>query len=214
MKIRVFFDVMRHGEKDLDQLTPKGFEQVKASAKANLNAFTYIAAFYSGMSRTKQTVETALQAIGQAVCNIRKEWGFGYLWAEDPKWPIGEALDRVIARVSAGEAETAALWIEEWPVTRAIRGRFIGTLEKWALHFAEQLNRDLSRGPIHPDMDVPKLRVLVGSHSPTSELACLDPASTPRLREADGITYCMEVDTVTLEVTMISSEVWRRPDDV
>ncbi len=203
MKVQVIFDVLRHGLKDGDQLTSTGVEQVITSARANLAGRHYIAAFYSGMARALTTVQEALMAIDHGVIDVPKEPGFGYAWAEDPRYPIGDAMNRVRDLIAGGAEETVQLWLDAWGgPAYAIRGRFLGTLEKWAIYYA-----------LHPTPDC-DLRILVGSHSPTAELACLDPTSTPRLREADGVSYVMEVDTETLVVTMISSEVFRRPDDV
>ena len=178
----VHYWVMRHGQKDPDKdaLSDKGFEQVKASAKHNLSSVKFDAAFFSGMHRVKETAETVLSTVGQSL-PLTADQGFGFGWAADEKrWPYKEATNQVEAAKAAGAQETADLWMEKWPPALMVRGRLLGSLLYRAQALADSVKKDT-------------INVLVGSHSPTSELAALDPKNTPRLRETDVIHYVVEV---------------------
>ncbi len=178
----VHFWVMRQGHKDPDKdpLSDKGFEQVKASAKHNLSNVKFDAAFFSGMHRVKQTAETVLSTLGQSL-PLTADQGFGFGWAADEtRWPYKEATNMVEAAKAAGAQETADLWMEKWPPALMVRGRLLGSLLYRAQARADSVKKDT-------------INVLIGSHSPTSELAALDPKNTPRLRETDVIHYVVEV---------------------
>jgi len=194
----VHYWVMRHGQKDPDKdaLSEKGFEQVKASAKHNLSNEKFDAAFFSGMHRVKETAETVLSTLGQSL-PLTADQGFGFGWAADEKrWPYKEATNQVEAAKAAGAEETADLWMEKWPPALMVRGRLLGTLLSRAEALAAAAKGDT-------------VKVLVGSHSPTSELAALDPKTTPRLRETDVIHYVVEVGDEGGKI--VKSEVHRAP---
>jgi broad specificity phosphatase PhoE len=194
----VNFWVIRHGHKDpeKDALSDKGFEQVKASAKHNLNNVKFDAAFFSGMHRVKETAETVLSTLGQNV-PLTADQGFGFGWAADEKrWPYKEATNQVEAAKAAGAEETADLWMEKWPPALMVRGRLLGSLLYRAQALADSVKKD-------------EINVLVGSHSPTSELAALDPKTTPRLRETDVMKYVVEIGNEGPKIT--KSEVLRAP---
>lgn len=194
----VHFWVMRHGQKDPDKdaLSDKGFEQVKASAKHNLSNVKFDAAFFSGMHRVKETAETVLSTLGQSL-PLTADQGFGFGWAADEKrWPYKEATNQVEAAKAAGATETADLWMEKWPPALMVRGRLLGSLLYRAQALADSVKKDT-------------INVLIGSHSPTSELAALDPKNTPRLRETDVIQYVVEVGDEGPKIT--KSEVLRAP---
>jgi len=194
----VHFWVIRHGQRDGDKdaLTEKGFEQVKASATHNLGNVKFDAAFFSGMHRVKQTAETVLSTLGQSV-PLTAEQGFGFGWAADEKrWPYKEANARVEAAKAAGAQDTADLWLENWPPALMVRGRLLGTLLLRAQSLAAASKANA-------------INVLAGSHSPTSELAALDPKTTARLRETDVMHYAVEVDADGAK--LVKSEVLRAP---
>ncbi|MBI4264821.1 MAG: histidine phosphatase family protein [Acidobacteria bacterium] len=194
----VLFWVMRHGQRngDKDELTEQGFEQVRASAKHNLSSLTFDAAFFSGMHRVRQTAETVLTTLGQSVPLVADQ-GFGFGWAADEKrWPFKEATRRVEEAKAGGAQETADLWLEQWPPALMVRGRLLATLLLRAQMLADASQRDT-------------IRVLVGSHSPTSELAALDPKTTLRLRETDIMHYAVEVGGEGPK--LVTSEVVRAP---
>ena len=194
----VYFWVIRHGQRDGDKdaLTEKGFEMAKAAAKANLSNVRFDAAFYSGMQRVKQTAETVLSTLGQNIPLVAEQ-GFGFGWAADEKrWPYKEANTKVEAAKAAGVQDTADLWLENWPPALMVRGRLLGTL----LLRAQLLATTNKAG---------SLNVLAGSHSPTSELAALDPKTAARLRETDIMHYVVEVGDEGPK--LVKSDVVRAP---
>lgn len=197
-KALVIFDVMRHGEKDGDKLTPKGKEQVAVSARANLTGRNYVLVLHSEMQRARETVHEVLQTIGidPSSIDIMVEEGFGYEWAIDPRWPAKE-----VQRIKAsGEATTVDFWIEKWPSACMLRGRVMATLLFWAQMIVE--DEDAGEEEVH---------VLVGSHSPCGDMAAIDPKTTDALGEADIMRYTVEVDLKTLEAKIVSSKVLRAP---
>lgn len=199
MKKTVRFWVIRHGERngDKDELTEKGFQMVRESARHNLSDVPrFDAAFFSGMHRVRQTAETVLETLGRT-CALTSEQGFGFAWAADDKrWPFKEATKRVEEAKAAGAQETADTWLEQWPPALMVRGRFLGTLLLRAQMLADRHTDD-------------SIEVLVGSHSPCSEMAALDPKATPRLREADIMQYVVEVGDDGAK--LVKSEVIRAP---
>lgn len=173
----VRFWVMRHGQKAGDALTVLGREQVEQAARRLLMGVTFRAAFHSGMERARQTVEEALQAIGQADVPVEAEKGFGYAWALDElNFPIEAAKKHL------PQTPTVADWLFAWPPAQIIRERFIATLVYRACEIAE--------GHFG---DVGTINVLVGSHSPTGELACDNPSEMEPLREAEVIVYTFDL---------------------
>jgi broad specificity phosphatase PhoE len=189
---------MRHGQKDPDKdaLSEKGFDQVKASAKHTLGNVKFDAAFYSGMQRVKETAETVLSTLGQNL-PLTADQGFGFGWAADEKrWPYKDATNMVEDAKKGGAQETADLWMEKWPPALMVRGRLLATLMFRAQALADSIKKD-------------SINVLVGSHSPTSELAALDPKNTPRLRETDVIHYEVQVADDGPKIT--KSEVVKAP---
>lgn len=194
----VHYWVMRHGQKDPDKdaLTDKGFEMAKAAAKHNLSNVTFDAAFFSGMQRVKETAETVLSTLGQKL-SLTADQGFGFGWAADEKrWPYKDATNSVEEAKKGGAQETADLWMEKWPPALMVRGRLLATLLFRAQALADSIKKD-------------SINVLVGSHSPTSELAALDPRNTPRLRETDLIHYEVQVADDGPKIT--KSEVVKAP---
>jgi broad specificity phosphatase PhoE len=194
----VHYWVIRHGQRDGDKdaLTDKGFEMAKAAAKANLSNVKFDAAFFSGMHRVKQTAETVLSTLGQNIPLVAEQ-GFGFGWAADEKrWPYKEANAKVEAAKAAGAQDTADLWLETWPPALMVRGRLLATLLLRA-----QLLANANKANT--------INVLAGSHSPTSELAALDPKNTARLRETDILHYVVEVGDDGPK--LVKSEVVRAP---
>lgn len=209
---RIVIYIMRHGEKQDDMLTEAGIKQVIDSTQHNLKGINFDLAYYSGMNRTKDTVATALQALGIAdkkqfyshsedIWVFQKEEGFSYVVSpyEDNLWPIQEAQKKVEAAKDKGELETADLWLKNWPKALIIRGR----LQKTLLLLGKALNEN----PIYKDQEV--INILVASHSPTAELAALEPRLTPKLSEADIIRYTLVNHSG--EMKIISSDVLHAP---
>ncbi|MDD5567451.1 MAG: phosphoglycerate mutase family protein [Patescibacteria group bacterium] len=191
---------MRHGEKDGDALTETGREQVRQATREYLADAGFFAALSSEMERAHQTTRVALGELGQGILMSHRDPGFGYLHADHdyPGEPIKDALARVKELVAGGARETVRLWLDSWPVCRQIRGRFIECLFKCAVLCT--LNSVQVQG------DEP-IRILVGSHSPCSELAVLDPDNTLRLGLAGIVRYVVRVDTETLAAELVGSGV-------
>ncbi len=186
MKI-VNFWVIRHGEKRLDEdaLSETGVEQVKETTRRFLRNLTFQAVFYSGMKRTKETVEIVLETLGFLPKTIGyplilAEEGFGYEWAikEQPLSPI------ICKTMERRKKITVADWLRIWPGALLIRGRMLGTVLGWARTLANQFPQEQ------------EINVLVGSHSPTGELAAIN-LSTETLSYASLIQYIIEYDEET-----------------
>ncbi len=193
-KMVVRFKVQRHGEKDGDELTPRGEKQVAESSRRYFAGIEFVLGLCSDMYRAFQTNRTALQALGLKSLTTRKDPGFGYLYAENPDAPMIEALKRIQAIVAAGTPETMGLWFAVHPPTRQMSARFRECLFKWVCILASQY-------------DETGLDVLVSSHSPCSETAVLDPSITHRLGLAGIVEYVVEVDTETFETRLLESQV-------
>ncbi len=180
----VRFYVMRHGEKDSDDLTA-GLE------------FTW--AFCSGMNRALQTVEEVLYALGHEMVlgGIKAEEGFSYVGTE-AEFPIGDCKKVMDVRARRGEDIVVLDWLKEWTGAAIMRGRVQMTL----LHIARELASCMKMQS--------KFNILVGSHSPTGELACLEPSTTPTLREADICLYEVEVPEIH-PAKIVSSTILRAP---
>ena len=192
----VIFDIMRHGEKEGDALTPKGEEQVRQSAKRNLLWCRYTRAFFSGFTRARQTVQVCLSTLGDpGVSTIEEEPGFSYepAMTEAEQWtgrPYSELKEE-------GKSKNVEWWLRNWAPTLVIRGQILATMRMRAQMLATS-SRDY--------------RVLVGGHGPAAESGCLDPTTTPSLREADIIRYTWEVGlTVGTFPRLVESVVLRAP---
>lgn len=193
---KVIFDIMRHGEKDGDVLTKKGEKQVRQSAKKNLPGCRYTRAFFSGYVRARQTVQACLSTLRDAgISTIEIEPGFSYepamqqaeQWAGRPYSALKEE----------GKGQNVKWWLRNWAPALWLRGQVLTTMRLQAEMLATS-SRDY--------------RVLVGGHGPAAESACLDPSTTPSLREADIIRYTWEVgQTVGTIPRLIESVVLRAP---
>ncbi|MDD5341754.1 MAG: phosphoglycerate mutase family protein [Patescibacteria group bacterium] len=192
----VEFYVMRHGEKDGDALTETGREQVRQATREYLADAGFFAALSSEMARAHETTRVALKELDQAMLTTRQDPGFGYEHAtrDYPEDTIQAAMLNVQSAVKAGAKETVRLWLRLRPASCQIRGRFTECLFKWAARYADRMEGE-------------PLMFLVGSHSPCSELAVLDPDNTPRLDLAGIVKYVVRVDTETLEAQLVGSEV-------
>ncbi|MDO8559496.1 MAG: histidine phosphatase family protein [bacterium] len=194
---KVVFDIIRHGEKNSDCLTPRGVEQVKASALKNLSG-PYTQALFSGLNRARQTVEICLASIGHPEIPLRVEVGFSYVTAsqEAEKW-VGQPIAD-LKEEGYRDGQNVEFWLKNWAPALVIRGQILATM---------RLRAQMAIGTAKSER-----RILVGSHGPTAEAGCLDPANTAALREADIIRYTWEVDPE--EATpplLVSSIVLRAP---
>lgn len=190
MKKRINFWVIRHGERNgnKDALSEKGVQQVKRVTSLLMQNFVFSKAFYSGMNRTKQTVETMLEVLGSPLKATREE-GFGYEWAEKEQ-PLTPEMRKAAAE--GKEEMTAADWLRAWPGALLIRGRFLATMLGWARTLAGRFSKK-------------EIDVLVGSHGPTGELAALKPEATRALGLAEIICYVIEYDEETDEAKLVAS---------
>jgi len=138
-----------------------------------------IAAFYTDLRRTRQTIDTAMAEIGElAAFEIIGEPRFGFRYAEDPRHPFPGN-----SGVSAADwrAQDPRDWLERWPVCREIKGGFTATLLHWACYFG-------NAGDKSDDVNI-----LIGSHSPTGELAAIEVGVFGLLWEADIVRYAIEM---------------------
>lgn len=194
----VNFWVMRHGEKKVneDALSELGIEQVKKTARQFLRDLTFQAVFHSGMKRTKETVEVALEALGLSSYRplILIEEGFGYEWAQKEQPITSQLREAIVKRKELNVAN----FLKLWPGALLIRGRMLGTMLGWARTLADQFPQE------------EKINVLVGSHSPTGELAAINPF-TKALSYASLIQYVVEYDEETDIARLTAS--CRLPDE-
>lgn len=195
----VKFFVMRHGEKSggpgANELTPKGFSQVAASAKrylASPDNSKPKGLYHSGQWRAHQTAEVC-NLVGGWQLNPIREDGFNFTKAAEGRQPFAEAQARVKARVDKGEAETVAMWLEEWDAAPVLREQVTATLKRLALAHCR------------PNHDAGEVSIVAASHAPTAELASPTPEATPRLNEADIAVYTVQVDGE--QVNIISCDV-------
>lgn len=185
--LTVRFFVQRHGKYDSDfNLTEEGKQQVQQSAKKHCTGVNFDYAFSSEQARARQTAEHALVAVGQEQLgqNIRVEQGFGYLFAEDQRWPHEKLLEQIAEAKRAGHTITVDFVIAELrnpPIIKMAAGLLM-TMHQWAQRIAERGNSADTT-----------INVLVGSHG-TNVLATLEPQTTPWAAYADIMCYQFEVN--------------------
>ena len=196
----LFAYVMRHGKKgagdnDLAALTPEGIEQVQTSARTNLGHRTFDGLYASDLYRAGQTVWTAVGELPQRNngLGLITRRNFGYLTG-DPEfqetlnqeyYAAADILKRLAPTLDY--QFTVGDWLTAAPImTRLYRERFAEALRREAIAMAESLG----------STDRTSANILIGSHSPCGETACLNPDTTPALREADIIRYTLEVKMV------------------
>ncbi len=178
----VNFYVMRHGKKGGDRLTEEGFQMVQRSAQMHLSGIPIHAALYSGMNRTLQTVNHALNVAGAADVPVEIDYGFGYSWAiGDPNCSVYKRAEYRFDPLPNDQSvlKTVGDCLKYWPPSRIYRHRIRGAL----LSQAEAMSFRF------PDNDT--VNVLVGSHSPTAEMAA--GYDFPRLQEADIVLYVINI---------------------
>lgn len=215
-KIIVTFYVQRHGEKgpgpnDLAELTEKGITDVMTSMANNMRGVTLDRAYFSLKFRTLQTVFCSILSlfrIGTFSLTNRFQMeareGFDYTSAPDlGRYMEFDACVKSIAKERMVPI-TVSLWQEVAPaMINHLTAKVTEELKKiaWEIGF----NRKTT--------DKKEYSVLVGCHSPVSELATLTPKSTPMLREGDIMKYTVEVEKLDdvapdeiFRPTIISSE--------
>lgn len=192
MRINVF--VIRHGQKEsggnnnLARLTKEGRFQVLHSAAKNLKHVEFDALYASCKFRTLETIVSAVSVLPQrnAGLTIHTDIGFDYTGA--PGLDQYEQASKEVMLLSLGSRNpvTVATWMEVAPeMIGFLRDRFTKKLIATArYHHVGAIGRKEAKGVIN---------ILVGSHSPVGELACLEPETTPMLREADIMRYTIDV---------------------
>ncbi|MFH1284687.1 MAG: phosphoglycerate mutase family protein [Candidatus Peregrinibacteria bacterium] len=195
MKKTVNVYVMRHGQKqsgvdgDLAALTEIGRKQVIDSAAKNLVGIKFDGLYCSLKFRALETVVCAISVLPEknnGLSVIARE-AFDY----SASIPDIKQYFKLSARVNELAKErdqpiTVALWNE---VTPEIIGHFAKKMHHGIIHAAWEVTEDKPRQI--------EFNVLIGCHSPGSELVTLDPENTPLLREADIFFYRVELSDET-----------------
>lgn len=184
--------IMRHGEKedgkkigisnDLTSLTPLGVEQVINSAKTNLFGIIPDALYCSLKYRAAQTVLTACSVLPNRNngCSVIALDGFDYSSAPNLNL-YSQYTAEAEKRVKSGEKETVAMWMDIAPeMVRHLREKIQQTIIKVAYVVPRSSRKE-------------EYNIIVGCHSPSSELAALDPVTMFMLREADIVKYTVMV---------------------
>ncbi|MEK9151324.1 MAG: hypothetical protein AAB547_01690 [Patescibacteria group bacterium] len=196
---------MRHGQKesggnsDLARLTKNGRLQVMSSAANNIKHIGFDALYASCKFRTLETVVSAVSVLPNRnnKLSINTDIGFDYTGA--PGLDQFKQASEEVSLLALGKPVTVAMWMAVAPeMIGFLRERFTRTLLATAhYHHAGAIGRKETKG---------MLNILVASHSPVGELACLDPETTPMLREADIMRYTIDVlprETKIVEVQYI-----------
>ena len=178
--------VIRHGNYDAKtgSLTDEGRRRVVAAARAHLSGKRLGSVIYSGMRRTLETVNAALEAIEHPMPagNPVEMPTFGYEWAaaDDPTYYV-----RVKDAITQGRPNTAAVWREHWAsapkVSEAVRKALL----------------DIAR--VRAESTDGADDVLIGGHEFVAVSATLDP-DTSCLGEADIIRYDIVVEGSRAEI--------------
>lgn len=181
----VRFFIQRHGRHN-GGLSEAGRQQVQQAAKKHLSDVKFDYVFSSEQDRARQTAEQTLIAVGQEHLrkNIKIEGGFGYLFAEDPRWPHEKLLEQIAEAKQAGHTITVDFVLAELrnPPILKMAGGLLLTMYQWAQRLVE-------RGGTANTA----INVLVGSHG-TNVLAALEPKTTPWAEYADIMCYELEVN--------------------
>lgn len=190
-KVVVNLYLMRHGEKDGDQLSKLGAAQVAWSAKRNLSGLTFDRFMCSLFGRALRTVITVVKALGWSTKGVIIEASDSFSYEEAPFLAkYAEYSAEVKRREEAGESVTVATWLEVAPT-------LIGYLRKKisdALLEAAETTHFSSPSDEKKD----EYNVFVGNHTPVAEAACLNPAKTPMLREGDLMKYTVEISFIAM----------------
>ena len=196
--------VMRHGAKetgvdnDLARLTKEGCAQVKRSAANNLVDVQFSALYCSEKFRALQTIACAVSALPERNngLGIKTEIGFDYTGAPDLEQYGWMSKEVAMVATSSGQQPTVAMWMETAPAMIAfLRERFTKTLLAVAHyeHVGVVGGRDIR--------SISAINILIASHSPVAELACMEPENTPMLHEADIMKYTIDVYTREMVIT-------------
>jgi len=180
--------VMRHGEKgsgpnDLAVLTGAGREQVMKSAQNNLTDITFDGLFCSLKFRALETVVCATSVLPDRNNGLGVKAQEEFDYSSAPDLERFKELSAEVEKRSESEKRpaTVALWQEVAPAMIShLRKKITDAIVTAAIEVAEDSAKDEDN-------------ILVGCHSPSSELACLNPEKMPMLRESDIVKYTVEV---------------------
>ncbi len=184
--------VMRHGQKqsgvdgDLAALTEIGKKQVIDSAARNLVGIKFDGLYCSLKVRTLETVVCAVSVLPErnnGLSVIAKD-AFDYS-ASMPDIKLFFRLSNRATELAKERNQpiTVALWNEVAP---EIIGHLTKKMQHGIIHTAWEVIENKPRQT--------EFNVLIGCHSPGSELVTLDPENTTLLREADIYFYKVELD--------------------
>jgi len=185
MKV-VTIDVVRHGEKNGDQMTEKGFAQISATGLALARTAGHMKVsrlIYSGANRTRQAVTIFKEAFEfEDGPEENKMFGFGNLIA-----PAG-GLERVLKEIAYVQAngDTVAHALNESEY--AVMAR---------LQIAEALI-ELAKDMIVKDQNW----AIVASHGNYSEMATVDPQMPYGICEGDRVRYTIREDGRIISTTL------------
>jgi broad specificity phosphatase PhoE len=200
--------LIRHPEHLDNVLTDLGKEQIRESANRLLSSIGFDIAIHSEVPRALRTVNLVLETLKQtSVPVLQRELGFDWAIADSELPPYAEsggrpdyeaAREAIVAKRGADpRRHLVSDWFELCPRMLALRGSVRTTL----LDVARELNRDAN--------------ILAGSHSPTGDLAVIQPRKTFCLGLADVMKYVVEVNTSGRPQLVASenlSNPWREPD--
>lgn len=179
----VQFYVQRHGEHN-GSLTSKGKQQVRNATLRHLKGLQFHYAFCSEILRARETLSHALDALnqGRLFNRVRIEPGFGYQFADDPRWPHEKLLEQIEQASTTKDVITVDFVLSELcnPPCIRIAGALLMTMHQWA----QRLSEKGGESPIN---------VMVGSHG-TNVLATLTPKETPWAKNGDIMFYRFRVD--------------------
>ncbi|GEM_PF-4227428 len=170
--MKIIIDVLRHGNKNGDELTRLGEDQVTASAKV-LTMAPFQRIVYSGTNRTWQS-GCIVQLIAGFSGRPEEDVGFNFANLISPDKRAATMAE--IAQIQKdGDTVELALQVSEY--ARAGRNQLTGALLELAADMAAKN----------------QTRAIVCSHSPYTELAVPNPADFPYgLNEASWIRYVVE----------------------
>lgn len=187
----VTIDIMRHGQKDGDALTPLGYEQVRAATRLHvLGMPPPLYVHYSGAVRTLQTINTVVETAGweNVRCNPDQGIHFDYSIAVTGGIDAYNAAEAKITENWGPRCvQTVSMWLATYPGSLILRGQ----VRYFLVWFASVM----SDGAYS----------ICASHSPTSELACVEPVAMPILNEADIVRYTLRTDEAGL-MQVVGSE--------
>jgi len=174
-----------------DALSPLGIEQMQAmSRKLQELGYVFVLFIYSGLNRTKQALEIALEVLGVQPVRLGQDsrFNFGATLTQYLKDTGGfyAEVDRMKSAIGSDRKLTVADALEQSMYARTGR--------QFVTEAVLELATELKDGKT----------ALVTSHAPWAELAAVDPNTMPYgIGEGDGVLYTVDgdeiVDSVLIE---------------